>query len=120
MQNKGLQKSNKLRRVVGLLNYNNYELRFLRNGELDSILLSRLEFELLADNEEAQKTLIKNRGGDSLEDLVAIFRNEEQTTFTIHFNTKKVKVYNFTKPVDDLMFITELDYKKVYSEFLLV
>ena len=120
MQSKRLQKRANLRGVVGLLKYSSYELRFLKKGELDSILLDRLTFELLVDNIPAQKTLIRNRGGDTLEDLVALFRNEEGTTFTIHFNTEQVKVYNFTKPVDDLMFITKLNYKKVYAEFLLV
>jgi len=108
------------KRSIGLLNYKNYELRFIKDNELDTIHLSRLEFELLVDNKQGQQQLVNKNGGDTVVDLVALFRNSNNTTFTVCFNSKEVKIYNFINNTDELLFITELNYKKVYSELLSV
>jgi len=122
MQNKRkvTKKQKSLKRAFGSVAYNNYELRYIKDGELNTIFLERLEFELLVDNERGQKQLIKRKGGDQVEDLVVTFRNEDNTTVTINFNSKTVKVYNFKKRVASLEYLTQLDYKKVYAEFLKV
>jgi hypothetical protein len=114
---KKISKQESIRRAFGLLAYTSHELRYLKGGELETIMLTSFEFELLVDNLHGQQQLVNRKGGGKVEDLVAIFRNEDHTTITVHFNSKKVKVYDFKNSVDHLMFITDLDYKKVYAEF---
>lgn len=108
---------NIFRQSAGNITYSNFELRFFRKGELDSIFLTQIEFELLVDNLLGQKQLIKRHGGDKVEELIATFRNDSGTTFNICFNSKRIKAYNFV--VDqDLDTILRTDYKKAYASFL--
>ena len=108
---------NIFRQNIGKIVYSNFELRFFRKGELDSIFLSQIEFELLVDNLLGQKQLIKRHGGDKVEELIATFRNDSGTTFNICFNSKKIKAYNFTVS-KDFNDIINMNYKKAYASFL--
>lgn len=95
--------------------YSKYELQFYKGNELDSILLNKLEFNLLIDNERGQNQIIQFNNYGILYGLVAYFRNSKGTTITINFNTKKVNVYSFLEDIDNLLILKEIDYKEIYD-----
>jgi len=105
-----------INRTIGKVVYNSYELRIEKNNELDTIKLDRALFELLVDNINGQKELALSNGGNKVENLVAIFRNSNNDSIVIYFNTKEVKVFNFGKDTSALEQLTKTNYKKVYSE----